>query len=307
MKLKPDSYVGIQGRILKLTNLDKVFYPDTGFTKRDVIRYYQRIGPTVLPHLRDRPFTLNRYPNGVFAESFYQKQCPHHRPSWVRTGRFGAIDYCLINDLPALVWSANLAAIELHTTLGRVQDPGSPTMIAVDLDPGHGVTIRECAEVGLILKKILDEQGLESFAKTSGRKGLHVYIPLNTPATYERTKAFARSLAEFLERRHPDRVTSRMPKRLRVGKVFLDWSQNIDFKTTTTVYSLRANDTPTVSTPITWREVAAAMKKGSEAGKLLSFDTEEVLARVKRRGDLFEPVLTMRQAVPPLIRVRRAA
>lgn len=304
--MKADSYVSVEGKILKLTNLSKVFYPATGFTKRDVIRFYRRIGPTALPHLRDRPFTLKRFPNGVEAEAFYEKQCPHHRPRWVQTGKFGAINHCLINDLATLVWSANLAAIELHTTLARIQDLGCPTMIAIDLDPGEGAAIRECAEVGLLLKKVLDGQGLASFAKTSGRKGLHVYIPLNTPATYGQTRGFAKSLAELLERRHPDRVTSRMPKKLRIGKVFLDWSQNADFKTTTTVYSLRANDSPTVSTPVTWREVAIAAKKDSEAGKLLSFGTEEVLARVKKRGDLFEPVLRLKQAVPSAFRLKAA-
>jgi bifunctional non-homologous end joining protein LigD len=213
-------------------------------------------------------------------------------------GHLGEVRHCLINDLPTLIWAINLAAIELHTTLGRVEDVDCPTMMAFDLDPGEGMDLKDCAEVARLLKDLLDRSGLESFPKTSGKKGLHVFVPINTPTNYQETKGLAHSTAEHLERRHPDFIVSRMAKKLRVGKIFIDWSQNTDFKTTTTVYSVRANNCPTVSTPITWKELLSASRKSSEARRLLAFETEEVLKRIEKHGDLFEGVLKLNQRLP---------
>jgi bifunctional non-homologous end joining protein LigD len=295
IKMTKAAYARIEGQVLKLTNLEKVLYPATGFTKTDLIRYYRDIGPIALPHIRERPFTLKRFPSGVEAEGFFQKQCPSHRPKWVRTGRFDNIDYCLVNDMKTLLWIANLAAIELHTTLATIAAMNCPTAIAFDLDPGDGTGIPECLEVALMLKSLLAELGLESFPKTSGGKGIHVYLPLNTSTDYGHTRQFARMAAELLERQHPDAITTNMAKSLRTGKVFIDWSQNVDFKTTVSAYSLRANRIPSVSMPIRWSEVKAARRATSH----LPFGPEEALRRVHRWGDIFEPVLSMKQTLPP--------
>jgi bifunctional non-homologous end joining protein LigD len=294
----------IAGRQVSVTNLDKIFYPKSGFTKGQVIDYYIKISPVLLPHLKNRPISLKRYPNGVEGFYFYEKRCPEHRPKWMETVKVGKADggeinYCAMNSLPALVWAANLADIELHTFLHKAPSITRPTAIAFDLDPGAPADIVQCCQVGIWIKSIFDALGLESFPKTSGSKGLQVYVPLNTAATYERTKAFARAVAELLEQQFPDLVVSQMQKRLRPGKVFVDWSQNDEKKTTVTVYSLRARDRPTVSTPLTWDEVETALKKK----KALSFDCDEVLKRVKKMGDLFAPVLTMKQKLPPLSRL----
>lgn len=295
---KNDSYVKADGRILKLTNLEKVFFPEAGFRKRDLIRYYKKIAPVALPHLRDRPFTLKRFPNGINGGAFFEKQCPSHRPSWVQTTQFESVRYCVINDLPTLLWTANLAALELHTTLARSNDIQSPDFLVFDLDPGEGVTIHACVEAAFLLRRELEDLGLESFPKTSGMKGLHVFVPLNSGAAYSETKPFAHQIAERLEKNHPDFIVSRMLKKYRVGKVFIDWSQNTDFKTTTTVYSLRANETPTVSTALLWEELEHARKSESRALKLLAFEWDEVLKRVEKYGDLFEPVLKKKQKLP---------
>lgn len=291
----------IGGRDVDVTNLQKVFYPKTGFTKGEVIDYYIKVSPVLLPHLKNRPISLKRYPDGVEGFFFYEKRCPEHRPKWMKTIRVdkkdgGEIDYCAMNDLPALVWAANLADLELHTFLHKAPALSRPTAIAFDLDPGAPADIVQCCQVGLWIKAIFDELGLESFAKTSGSKGLQLYVPLNTAVTYDRTKAFAKTIAEMLEDRHPDQVTSLMKKTLRKGKVFVDWSQNDDKKTTVNVYSLRAKDHPTVSTPVTWKEVQDAVQKK----RALSFETTEVLKRVEKLGDLFEPVLTLKQKLPAL-------
>ncbi len=296
----------VGGRKVDVSNLDKVMYPKTGFTKGDVINYYIRISAFLLPHLKDRPITLKRYPNGVEGFFFYEKRCPSHRPKWVKTTDVpkddgGEINYCVMDDLPALVWAANLADLELHTFLHKAPAIARPTALAFDLDPGAPADIVACARVGLRLKALFDRLGLKSFPKTSGSKGLQVYVPLNTPVTYERTKTFAHAVARCLEQEAPDKVVSNMKKSLRRGKVFIDWSQNDDHKTTVNVYSLRAKDQPTVSTPVTWTEVAAAAKKKRVAG--LTFESTDVLERVKRRGDLFAPVLTLRQKLPPLKRL----
>jgi bifunctional non-homologous end joining protein LigD len=293
--------VEIGDRRLSLSNLDKVLYPEVGFTKGQVIDYYTRIAPAVLPHLYDRPLTLKRYPNGVDATYFYEKQSPSHRPEWVQTAavysRHNArtIDFTLCNDLPTLVWLANLADLELHTSLALHHDVKAPTLIAFDLDPGPPATIVECTEVALRLREAFEHLGLEAFPKTSGSKGMQVYVPLNTPATYNDTKGFARGLAQVLERRHPELVLSDMNKARRRGKVFVDWSQNDEHKTTVNVYSLRARERPTVSTPLTWDEVEDASDP-----EALSFTSADVLQRVAEHGDLFAPVVELEQELPAL-------
>ncbi len=296
----PDGGLAVlaDGRRLKLSNWDKVLYPQTGFTKGELIAYYARIAPAVLGHLRDRPLTLKRYPSGVDAPHFYEKQSPSHRPSWVKTAPLGEINYTLAQDRPTLVWLANLADIELHTSLSLASAPEQPTMLVFDLDPGAPAGIIDCAEVALVLQGLFLQLGLESFVKTSGSKGMQVYVPLNTPVGYEQTKSFARRIAELLEQRMPKLVVSRMTKRLRAGKVLVDWSQNDVHKTTVTVYSVRARERPTVSTPVSWEEVQAAHEVGDP--ERLSFDTEQVLARVERDGDLFAPLLSLAQQLPRL-------
>jgi bifunctional non-homologous end joining protein LigD len=300
--------VEVQGRQLKLSNLDKVLYPATGFTKGHVIDYYTRIAPVMLEHLRDRPLTRIRYPNGVDDKFFYEKNCPDHRPDWVQvariftrgTGRWGRdsrgprdIDFCLANDLATLIWLANLAALEMHTSLATAEAYDRPTMVAFDLDPGPPATIVECCRVALILRGMFERLGLECFPKTSGSKGMQVYLPLNTPATYDDTTPFARAVAELLEQSQPDLVVSQQSKELRTGKVLVDWSQNVDFKTTVCVYSLRAREHPTASTPLTWEEVEAA-----RAPEDLRFEASDVLERVERHGDLYAPVLDLEQRLP---------
>jgi bifunctional non-homologous end joining protein LigD len=262
----------------------------------------------MLGHLEDRALTRIRYPNGVDEKFFFEKNCPDHRPEWIEvariltrgTGRWGGegrgpreIDFCLANDLPTLIWLANLAALELHTSLGTATAYDHPTMVAFDLDPGPPATIVECCRVALLLRDMFDRLGLSCFPKTSGSKGMQVYLPLNTPATYDETTPFARAVAELLEQEHRDLVVSQQSKELRKGKVLVDWSQNVDFKTTVCVYSLRARERPTVSTPITWDEVEGAKKPED-----LRFESADVLERVERHGDLFGPVLELEQRLP---------
>lgn len=297
--------VAIDGHTLTLSNLDKVFYRSSGFSKGQVIDYYARIAPALLPHLAGRPVTLKRYPGGAAdADFFYQKECPSHRPDWVNTapvwseGNDRNVNYCLLDDLPSLVWAANLASIELHTSLSLARDVATPTLLVFDLDPGPPAAMLECTQVALELRTVFDRHNLATFPKTSGSKGLQLYVPLNTPVSYDETKSFARALAQLLEKQHPGRVISKMAKKLRAGKVFVDWSQNDEHKTTVCVYSLRAKDQPTVSTPVTWEEVEDAWKK-QDAGRL-SFDTVQVLRRFEQHGDLFAPVLTLKQKLPRL-------
>jgi len=294
--------VTVEGRQLKVSNIDKVLYPASGFTKGQVIDYYSRIAPVLLPHLRRRALTLKRYPNGVEGQFFYEKNCPAHRPPWVETvavwsGRNKAdVNYCLANDLPTLVWVANLASLELHTSLAHADDVACPTMVVFDLDPGAPAALVECARVGLVVREVLDQLGLACFAKTSGSKGMQLYAPLNTPVTYDQTKPFAHALARMLEARLPDLVVSQMAKELRKGKVFIDWSQNDVVKTTVCVYSLRARERPTVSTPLTWDEVERVAATG-EPGPIV-FEADAVLARVTEHGDLFAPVAELEQSLP---------
>jgi bifunctional non-homologous end joining protein LigD len=290
----------VDGRTLRLSNFDKVLYPKAGFTKGDMIRYYARIADVLVPHLHGRPLTLKRYPNGVEGEFFYEKQCPQHRPDWVETAAIWSrhnereIDFCLANDRATLVWAANLADIELHTSLSLAEAIERPTMMVFDLDPGPPADIVQCCEVALWLREIFEPLGLELFPKTSGSKGLQVYVPLNVDGvTYDDTKPFAKAVAELLEKQHPELVVSRMTKELRPGKVLVDWSQNDEHKTTVNVYSLRAKDRPTVSTPVTWEEVERCSGESD-----LRFEQDEVLERVERDGDLFAPVLTLVQELP---------
>ena len=303
MPRSPRLEVDVDGRQLSLSNLGKVLYPQAGFTKGQVIDYYTRVAPALLPHLRGRPLTLKRYPNGVEGQFFYEKQCPKHRPDWVRTAMIRmrgekAIDFCLCDDLPTLVWAANLADLELHPSLALAADVTSPTILAFDLDPGPPATIVECADVAVRLRAALDHLGLQAFPKTSGSKGMQVYVPLNTPTSYDVTKPFARALAQVLERTDPDLVVSDMKKSLRGGKVLVDWSQNDEHKTTVGVYSLRARERPTVSTPITWDEVEAV--RVSRDPDDLVFTSDQVLARIAEHGDLFAGVASLEQTLPRL-------
>jgi bifunctional non-homologous end joining protein LigD len=291
----------VEGRELKLSNLDKVLYPETGFTKGDLISYYAAIAPVMLGHLADRPLTVTRWPDGVDAKSFFQKQAPAHRPEWVRTATVASankpIDYTLADDLPTLVWLANLAAIELHVPLARAEAIERPTALVFDLDPGAPATIVECCHVALQLQGMFEHLGLESYAKTSGSKGLQVYVPLNSAAvTFERTKPFAKAVAELLEGAEPELVVSRMTKARRTGKVLIDWSQNDAKKTTVSAYSLRATERPTASTPLEWEEVRDARDTGDAAS--LTFEASQVLERVAEQGDLFAPVLSLLQELP---------
>jgi bifunctional non-homologous end joining protein LigD len=305
---RKESVIEIQGRQLKLSNLDKVLYPEASFTKAQVIDYYVRIAPALLPHLRDRPLTMKRYPNGVNGEFFYEKNCPAHRPEWVQTaavwseGNNRWMNYCLAQDLPTLVWAANLADLELHTSLSVARDILRPTVIVFDLDPGAPASMVQCCQAGLWVRRIFEHFGLQAFAKTSGSKGLQIYIPLNTPVTYDHTKAFAHEVARLLARAHPESIISDMKKALRVGKIFVDWSQNDDHKTTVCVYSLRAKERPTVSTPVTWEEVETCFKKADP--NLLVFQSERAIERAQRFGDLFEPVLKLKQKLPKVEALR---
>ena len=292
--------VEVDGRQLSLSNLDKVMYPATGFTKGQVIDYYTRVAPALLPHLRDRPLTLKRYPNGVEGGHFYEKQCPSHRPDWVRSEpvelRSKTIQFCVCDELPTLVWLANLADLELHPSLSKVPEVERPTLMAFDLDPGPGTGLAECCEVALILREALARLELECFAKTSGSKGIQVYVPLNVDdVDYDHgTKLLSNALARHLESEHPKLIVSSQRKELRKDRVLIDWSQNDEHKTTVSVYSLRARERPTVSTPLSWDEV-----EEGDADALI-FEAEDVLARVEEHGDLFAPVAELNQRLPAL-------
>jgi bifunctional non-homologous end joining protein LigD len=291
----------VGGRELRLSNLDKVLYPDSAFSKRDLIDYYAAIAAVIVPHLDARALTVTRWPDGVEGKSFFQKQAPAHRPEWVRTATVASarkpIDYVIAGDQATLVWLANLAAIELHTPLARADSIERPTVLVFDLDPGAPATIVECCEVALQLQGMFENLGMQSFAKTSGSKGLQMYVPLNHDnVAYELTKPFAKAVAELLEGAEPSLVVARMTKARRAGKVLIDWSQNDAKKTTVCAYSLRARKRPTASTPVTWDEVRAAREHGDPAR--LTFESHEVLARVREHGDLFAPVLSLVQQLP---------
>jgi bifunctional non-homologous end joining protein LigD len=309
-----ESLVEVDGRELKLTNLDKVLYPKAGFSKGEVVDYYAKVAPAIVPHLVGRALTLRRFPEGVddTEAAFFEKRCPKHRPPWVKTAtveagpRAGDIDFCVCEDRPTLVWMAQLAAIELHPSLSLAKAPDRPTVLAFDLDPGAPADILDCCRVGLRLHELFDHFDIQSFAKTSGSKGLQVYVPLNDDAvTYEAdgadgqgTKPFARAIAQLLEKQTPKEVVSKMKKVERKGKVFVDWSQNHRRKTTIAVYSLRARERPTVSTPVTWEEVERALERDDPDS--LVFETSDVLKRIEQHGDLFAPVLELKQELPEL-------
>ena len=294
--------VDVDGRQLSLSNLDKLMYPAAGFTKADVIDYYRRIAPVMVPHLAGRPITLVRFPNGVDGQSFFEKNCPSHRPPWVDTveimtsgrrsgrNRDELIRFCLLDSAASLVWTANLAALELHPGLQTDTDLGRPTWVVFDLDPGAPADVTTCAEVACMIREVLQHVGLESMVKTSGSKGLQLYVPLNSEVTFDQTRDFALAVGQVLEREHPKLITTNMAKDQRGGKVFVDWSQNTFSKTTVAVYSLRARERPTASTPVSWEEV--------EEGAPLRFEAPDVLARVDAHGDLFAPLLTMVQTLP---------
>ncbi len=290
--------VAIGDRTLSLSNLDKVLYPEVGFTKSQVIDYYARVAPFMLPHISGRCMTLRRWPNGVDQQSFFEKRCPGHRPEWVHTalgpgdGNEG-IQYCRLDEQAALVWTANLAALELHSPMARCDDLDSPTMLVFDLDPGPGTAIEECCRVALVLRDILGSVGLAAWPKTSGSKGMQLYAPLNTPHTHQHASSFALAAGQMVVKAQPDRVLVEMKKSLRPGKVFIDWSQNSRHKTTVAPYSLRARSHPTVSTPLAWDEVS----DGAD-GVVLSFEADAVLDRVAEYGDLFEPAAALVQQLP---------
>ena len=303
MSARGEVPVAIEGRTLTLSNLDKVLYPAANFTKGDVIDYCVQAAPALLAHLRGRPLTLKRYPEGAQGPSFYEKRCPPHRPSWVRTAavysqhRQGNIDFCVADDLPTLVFVANLAALELHPYLHRAPELERPTALVLDLDPGPPANVLQCCEVALLLRSLLEALGLMAFPKTSGSKGMQLYVPLNVAVSYPETKTFARALASGLASRRPDLVLSSMSRSLRTGRVFIDWSQNDPHKTTICAYSLRARERPTVSTPLRWEELERALD-ARDPGRL-AFEASATLERLQRHGDLFGPVETMEQKLPP--------
>ena len=295
--------VKIGNKKLALSNVDKVLYPETGFTKGQVIDFYSRVAPYILPHIENRPITLKRYPNGVRGKHFYEKNAPSFTPAWIKTYRVqrssseSMINYILINDLPTLVWSANLANLEIHPFLAKAPEISVPTMVVFDLDPGEGASLVQSCEVAFILRDLLDRLALESLLKVSGSKGIHVHVPLNTNVTYEMTQAFAQSVAQYLASEHPKSIVSEMAKHKRKGKVFIDWSQNSEHKSTVAVYSLRAKaERPFVAMPVSWRELETALAK-NDASKLF-FEPEAALKRLEKIGDLFAPSLRLKQILP---------
>jgi len=296
------SRVKVGGRTLELSNLDKVMYPKTGFTKAQVIDYYARIAPAMVPHTKDRPLNLKRYPHGVEQAFFFQKEAPAGTPEWLRTydvwsdTNQDTIHFTTASDTASLVWLANLANLEFHTLLCHGKDPETPTMMVFDLDPGEGVGLLESAAVSLLVKDHLQDMGLKSFPKVSGGKGVQPYVPLNTPCTFTQTRDASLAVARALERRHPEAIVTNMRKDLRKGKVLIDYSQNSRHKSTVCVYSLRAREKPSVSAPLEWSEVEKAVDDRSDKG--LRFSPEEVLRRVERKGDLFAPVEKLKQRLP---------
>jgi bifunctional non-homologous end joining protein LigD len=293
--------VDVGGRRLTLSNLDKVLYPAAHFTKSEVIDYYARIAPVMVPHLAGRPITFIRYPNGVDGKFFFEKNAPSHKPDWLPTVALNGgdrddssiINYPRLEEPAALVWAANLAAIEIHPGLARAEHIRQPDHVVFDLDPGEGTDVIECCQVALWLRDALDALGLQGLAKTSGSKGLQLYVPLHTPCDFEQTRAFSLAMAQLIEKWHPDLIVTTQEKVKRRDKVLIDWMQNASFKTTVGVYSLRAREYPTVSTPVTWDEVENAVTATD-----LRFQAADVLARVEEHGDLWEPMLSLEQPLP---------
>ncbi|MGN6663830.1 MAG: non-homologous end-joining DNA ligase [Solirubrobacterales bacterium] len=299
--------VDVEGKELRLTNLDKVLYPEAGFTKGEMVDYYARVGATMIPHLSGRAVTLRRFPEGVddLDAAFFEKRCPKHRPKWVKTAkvlagpRAGTIEFCVCDSLPTLIWMAQLATIEFHPSLSRARAPKRPTVLAFDLDPGPPADVVDCCRVALRLRELLGQLDLECFAKTSGSKGMQLYVPLNTKVTYEQTRPFGQAIAQIVAKQDPEDILAKMGKKTdRSGKVLIDWYQNNERKTTICVYSLRARERPTCSTPVTWEEVEKAADSGD--GSHLVFETADVLERIDDHGDLFAPVLELEQDLPEL-------
>ncbi|HXQ89446.1 MAG TPA: non-homologous end-joining DNA ligase [Solirubrobacterales bacterium] len=302
-----DRQVEVDGKELKLTNLDKVLYPEVGFTKGEMVDYYARVAETMVPHLKGRAVTLRRFPEGVddLDSAFFEKRCPKHRPKWVKTARMqagpnaGFIDFCVCDGRPTLIWMAQLAAIELHPSLSLGKKHEQPTVLAFDLDPGPPADVVDCCRVALRLRDLLDHLELESFVKTSGSKGMQLYVPLNTKVSYEETRPFAQALAKVVAKQAPEEVLAKMGKKTdRSGKVLIDWYQNNERKTTIAVYSLRARQHPTVSAPVTWEEVETVAESGDGGG--LVFEASDVLKRIEKHGDIFAPVLELKQKLPQL-------
>jgi bifunctional non-homologous end joining protein LigD len=294
----------VEGRELTISNLDKVLYPATGFTKGDLIDAYADLAEVLLPHLRGRPVTLKRYPDGVEGKFFYEKRSPKYRPEWVKTARLpsdsakGEIDYTLFEDLPTLIWATNLANIELHAALAPADDQDHPGSLVLDLDPGAPADVLDCARVALDIRALFAQLGLDSYAKTSGSKGIHLHVPLNGDATFAESHPFAKTLAQTFEARFSDTVISSQSRAKREGKVLIDWSQNVPSKTTASVYSVRARERPTASTPLDWEELEAALEaKDADA---LVFTVDDLRARIATLGDLYAPLLTQRQELPDL-------
>ncbi len=296
--------VGVAGRRLSLSNLEKDLYPSYGFTKAHVLEYYRRISPFILPHMKDRPLTLKRYPEGVEKDFFFEKRCPPHRPEWAKTAEVRGDEgerrtVCLVNDLATLIWVGNLASLELHVPLARASSPETPDSMVFDLDPGDRADILDCAQVAMIVRDLLSGLRLSSYPKTSGKKGLHVYVPLNRKdTTFEDTRKFSKAVAEILQKNYPDLVTAKMAKEYRRGKVFINWSQNDSSKTMICVYSLRAREKPVVSFPLAWEELEkAALRHDPEELQVLH---SEAVLRAERNGDLFRDVLLKKQRLPHL-------
>jgi len=298
------TFVEMAGRRLFLTNLGKDLYPSYGFTKSRILEYYRGIASFILPHLKDRAVTLKRYPDGVEKDFFFEKRCPGHRPEWVRTAEIlqdggDPMTYCLINDLETLIWVENLASLELHVPLARAGSHQTPDSMVFDLDPGDPANILDCARVALILRDLLSRMGLVSYVKTSGRKGLHVYVPLNNKeTTFEDTKTFSRAVAGIMQKHYPDLVTAKMAKQERKAKIFINWSQNDASKTMICVYSLRAREKPLVSFPLEWRELENLKGQGDPAR--LQVVHSEAVSRTERMGDLFQEMLVKEQKLPHL-------
>ena len=298
------TFVEIVGRRLPLSNLEKDLYPSYGFTKARILEYYRGIAPFILPHLKDRALTLKRYPEGVEKDFFFEKRCPSHRPAWVKTAEVPQnhsepITFCLVNDLETLIWVENLASLELHVPLARAGSPETPDSMVFDLDPGDEANILDCARVALILRDLLSQMELSSYVKTSGRKGLHVYVPLNRKeTTFEDTKTFSKAVAGIMQKHYPELVTAKMAKQERKTKVFINWSQNDSSKTMICVYSLRAREKPFVSFPLEWRELENLAGLGDP--ERLQVLHAEALKRVEEKGDLFQEVLVKEQKLPHL-------
>jgi bifunctional non-homologous end joining protein LigD len=299
--------VEVEGRELRLTNLDKVIYPKAGFTKGEMVDYYAKVAPVIVPHLSGRAVTLRRFPEGVedLDAAFFEKRCPKHRPKWVKTAkvqagpRAGVIEFCVCDSLPTLIWMAQLAALELHPSLSRSRAPKRPTVVAFDLDPGPPADVVDCSRVALRLREVLAQLELESLVKTSGSKGMQLYVPLNTKTSYEETRPFAQAVAQLIAKQDTENILAKMGKKTdRSGKVFIDWYQNNERKTTISVYSLRARERPTCSTPVRWEEVEAVAESGD--GSSLVFEAGDVLERIEEHGDLFAPVLELEQELPQL-------